>query len=161
MRIPASRKLLIIAAAMVIVTSVGWYAKSTVASGERQDDAHTFEYGYRVEQFRFRQGTGITFWNSQGMTWNYEGHVSVRKVLAEKWLADGRAVYLSLILEYRDSVTEEVPVEVIYDYQKGTLYAYSTWGLWRLRNKGMPENKYWMTEGEFREALAHLERGEA
>lgn len=52
----------------------------------------------------------------------------------------------------------QVPVKLIYDFQKGELHTTSRWGLWRLWDSTVPENKNWMTEGEFQEALADIDR---
>ena len=77
--------------------------------------------------------------------------VSVSKMVEERWIDNGRAVHLNLLVK---SGGKEQPAKLVYDFQRGEMYTSSPLDLWRA--PGEPNKNVKMTEEEFQAVLNRL-----
>ena len=156
--------LAILVTALIAVVLIGYYAKYTVASGEKRYNLTGYRWGYKIEQYCYRNTLVLTIWNSAGMSLTYkEPSTTVAQVIEDRWLANNRAIYLNLRIVSHGSIEEEWPTQIIYDFERGELYTLSDWTLWRLwyrgdSNESSPLGKHWMTENEFQQILSRLQQ---
>ena len=153
----ALRKLVGLGVLLVLLAVLGFiwaYFNSTknIASGER--NTKQADWGYAVEQYRFRDRMRLNLWSDSSLfsgssqaTFDLSS-ISISRILEERWLAESRAVYLSMLV-HTDEL--EQPAKVIYDFQRGEMYMSSPANLWRVPNEGDKNLK--MTEAEFQAVL--------
>ena len=152
----AAKKTGVIVAALLFAALLGgvwFYASSvkTVAAGEREiADA---DFGYRVEQYRFRDRAILRLWSGgDEIKYDLDG-LTFSKVTEERWLLNGRAIYLNLVLKAHDGEVEK-PARIIYDFYRGEIYANSPLNLWRVVNK--QSQPAWMLDADFDTQLQRL-----
>lgn len=130
----------------------------TLARGTRRDQFQA-TVSYKIERYRYRDRVRLIFAD--------EGDaevicdlmpLEVDKLVEQRWLASGRALYLYLLLKSpqaigADGQPEAKPAKLIYDYQRGELYVTSPLHLWRT---AASEGR-WMNEEEFSGVLARYE----
>lgn len=140
----------------VIAASFSYFfLTSNLATGERKNSQAT--WGYSVDQYRFRDRMRLNLWSDSSMfsaasdaTFDLNS-VSVSKMVEERWLDNGRAVHLNLLVK---SDGKEQPAKLIYDFQRGEMYTTSPLDLWRA--PGEPNKNLKMTEEEFQVVLNRL-----
>ncbi len=147
--------LLFTLAAVIAASFAYFYLKSNVAVGERKNDQAS--WGYSVDQYRFRDRMRLDLWNSTSM-FSEANHssfdlnsVSIGKMVEERWIDNGRAVLLNLLVK---SGGKEQPAKLIYDFQRGEMYTSSPLDLWRA--PGEPGKNLKMNEEEFQAVLNRL-----
>lgn len=139
-----------------------WFAKYTVASGEKQDDFAGVTYGYRIEQYYFWNSMRATVWLKRGFGYEMNAvhdlsSLTVAKVVEERWLKNDAAIYLNLRIKYHESLVSEDSARVIYDFHRGEMHISSDFTLWRVWNE-KNKSEEWMSEGEFDAVLSRLSR---
>lgn len=149
--------LVLLGAGVVLV--LGYYRwKETLSTGARRDQFQS-AISYKIERYRYRQRVRLVFAD--------EGDaevvcdlmpLAVDKLVEQRWLAGGRALYLYLLLKSPQAVgpdgqPEAKPAKIIYDYQRGELYVASPLHLWRT---AASEGR-WMNEEEFGAVLARYD----
>lgn len=85
--------------------------------------------------------------------------MAVEKASEDRWLADDRALYLTLRLKpLEDPQAPPAPLQLLYDFQRGQLYITSPLQLWRAPDyqSGNP-GRNWITEAEFQSVLTKIE----
>jgi hypothetical protein len=114
-------------------------------------------WGYSVDQYRFRDRMRLNLWSDSSMfsaasdaTFDLNS-VSVSKIVEEKWIDNGRAVLLNLLVK---SGGKEQPAKLIYDFQRGEMYMASPLDLWRAPSE--PGKNLKMNEEEFQATLNRL-----
>lgn len=150
---------LIIIGAIVLATLLALYywRTTTISKGNRQDGAQS-AVGYRVEQYNYRDRARLIFEDGgDGQVKCDLAPMQISKLLEERWLASGRAVYLHLEMKSPEVVggdgqPEAKGAKVLYDFQRGELYVTSQLHLWRT---AASEGR-WMTEEEFAGMLARF-----
>jgi len=136
-----------------------WYAKYTVAYGEKNGSENYTVYGYRLEQYYFWNSMRLTIWNmhrlNKGITSVYEiPDVTADKVVEERWLKNESAIYLDVQFKQDDSLITTRHGRMLYDYRRAEIY---TSGLfWRLWARGY-EGDNSMSQEEFDSILNRLE----
>ncbi|MDX2031553.1 MAG: hypothetical protein SF339_12835 [Blastocatellia bacterium] len=129
----------------------------TLSAGTRQDQFQA-AIAYRVEQHRYRDISLVTFDDGgDGQVVCHLSPMKIDKILEERWLANGRAIYLHLQLQSpealgADGKPESRPARMIYDYHRGELYVVSPLHLWRTASS----ESRWMNEEEFNGLLARF-----
>ena len=145
----------IIVGALAAGIGVFYYmtSKETLASSSRLDEFST-NIDYKVEQYRYRSRAIITFGSSpnSSLVCNLSG-IKIDKILEQRWLANGRAIYLNLSIN-PDSSTTPVPARLIFDFQRGELFLSSPVSLWRTNSS----SSRWMNDAEFDGVLARFGR---
>lgn len=158
----ATRKtlvVLIVLGAIVLATLLTLYYQrtATISKGTRQDQ-YQAAVGYTVEQYRYRDRARLIFDDGgDGQVKCDLSPMQIDKLLEERWLANGRAVYLHLLFKSpevlgADGQQEPKGAKVLYDFQRGELYVTSQLHLWRT---AASEGR-WMTEEEFAGMLARF-----
>jgi hypothetical protein len=140
--------------------------KRTLVSRERGDDYQTGIYGYKVEQYIFRKGVRLTFWNTSGLLFQYDGSAILRdpscditEIVEEKWISSGDAAYLKLKLKYYGSMSKPGTASVIFDFRRSQIYLSSDLPLWRYWSRVSPDQENdWLTEEQFQDILNRYER---
>ena len=147
--------LLFTLAAVIAASFSYFFLKSNLATGERNNSQAT--WGYSVDQYRFRDRMRLNLWSDSSMfsaasdaTFDLNS-VSVSKMVEERWIENGRAVLLNLLVK---SDGKEQPAKLIYDFQRGEMYTTSPLDLWRA--PGEPNKNLKMTEEEFQAVLNRL-----
>jgi hypothetical protein len=147
--------LLFTLAAVIAASFAYFFLKSNVAAGERKNDQAN--WGYSVDQYRFRDRMRLNLWSDSSMfsaasdaTFDLNS-VSVSKIVEEKWIDNGRAVLLNLLVK---SGGKEQPAKLIYDFQRGEMYTASPLDLWRAPSE--PGKNLKMNEEEFQATLNRL-----
>jgi hypothetical protein len=143
---------LLIGAALVLV----YYRRTeTLARGTRRDQFQA-AVSYKVERYSYRNRVRLIFADDQDAQVVCDlMPLEVDKIVEQRWLASGRALYLDLLLKSpqaigADGQPEAKPAKIIYDYQRGELYVTSPLHLWRT---AASEGR-WMNEEEFGGVLA-------
>lgn len=77
--------------------------------------------------------------------------VSVSKMVEERWIDNGRAVHLNLLVK---SGGKEQPAKLVYDFQRGEMYTSSPLDLWRAPSE--PNKNLKMSEEEFQAVLTRI-----
>ncbi len=139
-----------------------WYAKYTVASGEKHDNFSGVTYGYRLQHYYLWNSMRLTIWNKSGV--NYGMNVvydlpalTVDKVVEERWTNNDAAIYLNLQIKYHDSGVSVHPARMIYDFHRGEMHTSSGFTLWRIWNE-KNKSEEWMSKSEFDAVLSRLSR---
>ena len=136
-----------------------WSLRETLASRKVGNQQHS--WGYKVERYRFREvGAYIEIWHSRGLRLIFnDPDIMIRTIKQERWLSGNRALYLKLDLGVRtDSIVEEIPAEILYDFRRGEVYLSSKANLWREEISFATRDTAWRTEAEFKEMLDNLDR---
>lgn len=141
-----------------IVALLVWHARFTIASGEKRDDFGYFSYGYKIEQYYFRNSSRLTIWSSRGMEFVSElSQLTVDEVVEQRWLKNDAAIYLSLQIRYHESLVSIRQARIIFDFHRGEIYTTSGFTLWRnFDNRHKSED--WMSDAEFDAVLSRLEQ---
>lgn len=146
---------LLIGAALILV----YYRRTeTLARGVRRDQFQA-AVSYKIERYRYRNRVRLIFADDADAQVICDlMPLAVDKVVEQRWLASGRALYLYLLLKSpqaigADGQPEAKPAKIIYDYQRGELYVASPLHLWRT---AASEGR-WMNEEEFGGVLARYE----
>ena len=142
-------------AAVIAAAFSYFFWKSNIAAGERKNDQAN--WGYSVDQYRFRDRMRLNLWSDSSMfsaasdaTFDLDS-VSVSKMVEERWIDNGRAVHLNLLVK---SGGKEQPAKLIYDFQRGEMYTSSPLDLWRAPSE--PTKNLKMSEEEFQAVLNRL-----
>ena len=142
-------------AAVIAASFSYFFLKSNIAVGERKNDQAS--WGYSVDQYLFRDRMRLNLWSDSSMfsvasdaTFDLNS-VSVSKMVEERWIDNGRAVHLNLLVK---SGGKEQPAKLVYDFQRGEMYTSSPLDLWRA--PGEPNKNVKMTEEEFQVVLNRL-----
>jgi hypothetical protein len=139
------------------VLSAYFLRTNTIAAGSRKDQ---FEagIGFTVEQHSYRNRSRLIFDDGgDGQVICDLSPMKIDRLVEQRWLANGRALYLHLLLKSpealgADGQPEARLAKVIYDYHRGELYLTSPLHLWRT---GSSES-HWMNEEEFAGVLARF-----
>jgi hypothetical protein len=139
-----------------------WYARYTVASGEKQDDFAGVTYGYCIEQYYVRNSMRLTIWEKRGVGYGMKSvydlpALTVDKVAEQRWLKNDAAIYLNLQIKYHDSLVSVHPARVIYDFHRGEMHTSSSFTLWRVWNE-KNTSEGWMNDAEFDAVLSRLSK---
>ncbi len=140
--------------------------KNTVVQGE-QDNGFGRTYGYRVENYRFKDGMRITIWERLGIN-KFIGHtemqsiydlsgLTVDRVDRSEWIKSDGAIYLKLQITYHDSIVSTNSTSVIYDFHTGEMYITSDLNLWRIWSERLSYEE-WLSENEFDKILSELKQ---
>ena len=147
--------LLFTLAAVIAASFSYFFLKSNIAASERSNPQAS--WGYSVDQYRFRDRMRLNLWSDSSLfsaasdaTFDLN-NVSVSKMVEERWLDNGRAVHLNLLVK---SGGKELPAKLIYDFQRGEMYTSSPLDLWRAPSE--PNKNLKMTEEEFQSVLNRL-----
>lgn len=136
-----------------------WYAKYTVAYGEKNGSENYTVYGYKLEQYCFWNSMRLTVWNKHrlnyGVTSVYEiPDVTADKVAEERWLNKDSAIYLDIQFKQDDSLITTRHGKMLYDYRRDEIYDSGLF--WRLRARGY-EGDNSMSYEEFESILNRLD----
>lgn len=129
----------------------------TLSTGTRQDQFQA-AIGYTVEQHRYRDISRVTFDDGgDGQVICNLSPMKIDKILEQRWLANGRAIYLHMQLQSpealgADGKPESRSARLIYDYHRGELYIVSPLHLWRTASS----ESHWMNDEEFNGLLARF-----
>ncbi|MBO0721360.1 MAG: hypothetical protein J2P41_11095 [Blastocatellia bacterium] len=125
--------------------------KETLAASNRKDEFGA-NVGYRVDQYRFRSRSRLSFDTGSGssLVYNFSPLV-IEKIERQSWLANGRLIYLNLSVK-PGSRAPASPARIIYDFHRGETYIYSPLNLTRTASS----NNQWMNEAEFDGLLARF-----
>ncbi len=129
-----------------------YVVRKTVAKGERNNAQAS--WGYSVDQHRLWNRLRLELWSDSSMFSSASdatldlNNVSVNKIGEERWLADGRAVFLHLLV---NADGKEQSAKVIYDFQRGEMYTSSPVDLWRVPSA--PNQNFKMNDEEFQAVL--------
>jgi hypothetical protein len=139
-----------------------WYAKYTVASGEKRDDFAGVSYGYRIEQCYAWNSMRLTIWERRGVSYEMKSvydlpALTVDRVVEQRWLKSDAAIYLNLQLKYHDSLVSVYPARLIYDFHRGEMHTSSGFTLWRVWNE-KNKSEGWMSDAEFDAVLSRLSK---
>jgi hypothetical protein len=135
-----------------------WYARYTVASGEKRDDFAGVTYGYRIEQYYIWNSMRLTIWEKRGVSYGMEAvydlpALTVDRVVEQRWLKNDAAIYLNLQIKYHDSLVSVH--RLVYDFHRGEMHTSSGFALWRVWNeKNKSEDR--MSDAEFDAVLSRL-----
>ena len=137
-----------------------WYAKYTVASGEKRDGFAGVTYGYRIEQYYIRNSMRLTIYEKRGVSYEMEAvydlpALTVDNVVEQRWLKNDAAIYLNLQIRYHDSLVSLHPARLVYDFHRGEMYTSSGLTLWRVWNE-KNKSEDWMSDAEFDGVLSRL-----
>ncbi|MFN0085004.1 MAG: hypothetical protein ACKVX9_06420 [Blastocatellia bacterium] len=127
----------------------------TLSTGTRQDQFQA-AIGFTVEQHHYRGISRVTFDDGgDGQIVCNLSPMKIDKVLEQRWLANGRAIYLHLQMQSPEALgadgnPEARPARMIYDYHRGELYVVSPLHLWRTASS----ESHWMNDEEFNGLLA-------
>lgn len=142
-------------AAVIAAAFSYFFLKSNIAVGERKNDQAT--WGYSVDQYLFRDRMRLNLWSDSSMfsaasdaTFDLDS-VSVSKMVEERWIDNGRAVHLNLLVK---SGGKEQPAKLVYDFQRGEMYTSSPLDLWRAPSE--PNKNLKMSEEEFQAVLTRI-----
>jgi hypothetical protein len=151
----------LIAGVLIAVVAVGvlllafFLRTETVSTGSRKDQ-HGAGIGYTLEQHRYRDRSRIVFYDGgDGEVVCDLSPMNIDRLVEERWLANGRAIYMHLFLKSPEAVgadgkPEPRPAKVIYDFHRGELYVASPLHLWRTASS----EGQWMNDEEFAGLLA-------
>jgi hypothetical protein len=139
-----------------------WYARYTVASGEKRDDFAGVTYGYRIEHYYVWKSMRLTIWEKCGVSHGMQSvndlpALTVDEVVEQRWLKNDAAIYLNLQIKYHDSLVSAHPARVIYDFHRGEMHTSSSFTLWRVWNK-KNKSEGWMSDAEFDAILSRLSK---
>jgi hypothetical protein len=137
------------AAGLTLAFGIGLITQRVILASEQSEGATGDKYGFRIEQEYFFPKTTLKFWTSRGLNLNYELYPYTVENVSSRWLADNRAIYLDLRVEYHDSVPSVGPVKVIYDFQRGAVYINSPMSFGRVWDASDRIEKNWMSENDF------------
>ncbi len=137
-----------------------WYARYTVASGEKRDDFAGVTYGYRIEQYYVWNSMKLTIWEKHGVSYGMEAvydlpALTVDKVVEQRWLKNDAAIYLNLQIKGHDSLVTVHPARLVYDFHRSEMYTSSGFTLWRVWNE-KNKSEDWMSDAEFDAVLSRL-----
>jgi hypothetical protein len=151
--------------AFVIASCLVYYATlQPVAAGEKSDKQNTASWGYRLQRYRFRDRYKLDIWHYQRfseMEISHEGPAfwKTPEVIEQRWLAGDRAIYLNLGLGLENSLPQSrTPTRIIYDFDRGEIYLFSPYWLWRRPSEVHGSWERWMTEQQFEEVLQSLQK---
>lgn len=138
----------------------------TLVFRERKDNYQSGTYGYKIEQYVFRKGVKLTFWNTRGLFFQYDGSSILREpsydileIIEEKWISEGDAAYLKLKLKYYGSLSELGTARIIFDFRRSQIYLSSVFPLWRFWSRTSPDQETdWLTEEQFQEILERYDK---
>lgn len=156
---------------LIAAAAIYWYARYTVADDERQ--VYVSHVGYKLEKFTFRNQCVLTLWKSSSeegemnLSYTIPDCYSSPKIVEARWLVDGRIVYLHLMKagypyshEFQGQKVNrwipEIPIKIIYDFRKGTMYITSSSVLWRVADPSSSVQWGFMTDDEFQKVLEEL-----
>ena len=131
---------------------------TTLAFGQRCGGGNC--WGYRLEQYSYSKQTVLTITGTWGMQLEYDlPKLQVERANEDRWLAGDRAVYLNLRLRpFNNPTAPATPLQLLYDFQRGQLYATCPLQLWRAPDfQSANPARNWLTEAEFQNALARIE----
>lgn len=137
--------------------SVYFLRTETVATGSRIDQFQT-RIRYTVEQARYRDISKVIFDDGgDGQVVCDLSPMKVDRLVEERWLAGGRAIYLNLSFKSPEALgadgrAESKPAKLVYDFHRGELYLTSPLHLWRTASS----ESHWMNEEEFAGLLARF-----
>lgn len=150
--------LLALLLAGVALALVYYRWKETLSAGARRDQFQA-AVSYKIERYRYRNRVRLVFADDSDAEVVCDlMPLEVDKIVEQRWLAGGRALYLYLLLKSPQAVgadgqLEAKPAKIIYDYQRGELYVASPLHLWRT---AASEGR-WMNEEEFGGVLARYD----
>jgi hypothetical protein len=141
----------LVASLMVIAAFIATSSRRTVSAETKSTNG--IRYGYQLESYRFRDRMFLRFWNSAGLSLEFDlpGY-AMGQLQETRWLAGDGAVYLHGMMAHRDGAGEAtVPVKILFDFRSGELFVSSPAPLWRL-----PSSSDWLTDAEFDAILAKI-----
>jgi hypothetical protein len=136
----------------------------SIGGDEKIDPKTLAASGYRLDRYRFRDRYRLEIWHeaySQRVQFSYEGlaYWKSPEVVEQRWLAGDKALYLRLGLGLENSLPQQrTDARIIYDFERGQLYVFSSYWLWRRPLEANESRDRWMTESEFEEVLKSLEK---
>lgn len=153
-----------ILAALVIAGCLVYYATlQPIAADEKTDKERLTSWGYRLQRYKFRDRDKLEIWHNQHseMRFTYEGPAlwKTPEVIEQRWLASDSAIYSNLALGLDNSLPQSrTRTRVIYDFDRGEIYLFSPYWVWRRHPNFQGSRECWMTEAEFDEVLKKLEK---
>lgn len=149
------KAVLIVALLIALAAIVGVIAyltqREALTEGGRVDEFGT-RLKYKVERYRYRDRVLLTLSTDSGSTLTFDlSPMTIDKIIEQRWLANGRSIYLSLMLK-PDRGTAASPARIIYDFHRGEIYASSPLNLWRTQSS----SARWMNDAEFDGLLARF-----
>ncbi len=129
----------------------------TISTGSRKDQFGA-GIGYTLEQHSYRERSRLIFDDGgDGEIVCELSPMKIDRLVEERWLANGRAIYLHLLFKSpealgADGKSEARLAKVIYDFHRGELYLTSPLHLWRTASS----ESHWMNEEEFAGLLARF-----
>lgn len=145
--------LALIAAAAVIS---GYFLRTeTIATGTRTDQFQSV-IRFSVEQHSYRDISRVIFDDGgDGQIICRLSPMKIDRLLEQRWLSSGRAIYLNLQLQSPEALGADgkpaaQSARLLYDFQRGELYVASPLHLWRTPSS----ERHWMNDEEFNGVLA-------
>ncbi|MGH9842827.1 MAG: hypothetical protein ACREEM_29155, partial [Blastocatellia bacterium] len=141
--------------AAAAVLSAYFLRTRTVATGTRTDQFQT-AVRYTIEQHYYRDISRIIFDDGgDGQVICNLSPMKADRLLEERWLRGGQAVYLNLQLQSPEALGADgkpapQSARLIYDFHRGELYVASPLHLWRTASS----ESQWMNDEEFNGVLA-------
>lgn len=140
---------------------VVWFAfssKTTVSFGQQCSGSSC--WGYRLDQSRFVPKTKLILWSSSGLKLEYDLPAgAVAHVDQDRWLGNGRAIYLNLRIQ--PALNSKEPgdhVRIAYDFERGSLQVASALPLWRNGDPRSTDSGHnWLTDSQFDVALIQID----
>lgn len=151
----------ILLAVIILGSAVAWlyfFWTRTLAAEARRDRAQV-GISYKVEQFRYRPRARIVFGdiNDRQLICDL-APLRIQGVAEQRWLGNDRAIYLSLLVNSLEAVRangrpETESAKLVYDFQRGELFVFSSAPLWRSPSG----EERWLNEEEFNAVLARYQ----
>jgi hypothetical protein len=127
----------------------------TIATGARTDSFQS-AVRYSVEYHPYRNISRVVFDDGgDGQVVCNLSPMQADRLIEERWLAGGRAIYLHVQLQSpeargSDGKPAAQPARLVYDFHRGELYVASPLHLWRTPSS----ESHWMNDDEFNGVLA-------
>jgi hypothetical protein len=144
---------LVVCALMAGAGSIAYCAKRDIDYAQKCGAGQC--WGYVLRQQMVTGKVTLRFWGSWGLNWEYVFPAGVvRRVTEGRWLGTDRAILVSPEKEGAG----EVPVKVLYDYERGTVAVWSPLALWRMADyRSARGDQNWLDEKAFRAEVEAIE----
>jgi hypothetical protein len=157
------RKTLLAAFCIATAAAMGvlWFAyasKNSIGFGQQCSGGYC--WGYRLDQSKFVPKTRLTLWDSSGLNLNYDlPPGAIVPVNRDRWLGDGRAIYLNFRIQKTPNSQEPGDhVRIVYDFQLGSMHVSSPLALWRSGDRRSPDPGHnWLTDNQLDLVLIQID----
>jgi hypothetical protein len=148
---------LVVCALMAGAGSIAYCAKRDIDYAQKCGAGQC--WGYVLRQQMVTGKVTLRFWGSWGLNWEYVFPAGVvRRVTEGRWLGTDRAILVNLRWSPEKEGAGEVPVKVLYDYQRGTVAVWSPLALWRMADyRSARGDQNWLDEKAFRAEVEAIE----